>query len=441
MPPGSARVEIWKGYSYYPVVLQARIAAGQTAKAEAVLQRAVDMPKCGWQSSDVHLHPDRATPESDHRVVQVMSAEDVELGYIGTPRTAKGYGIASLYGEGRYQIVSGREITTPNLGHINFFMTESLIAMLRNGPAPSGTPLSAMYDQVREVRGAMQHNHGGYGMEIWADVVLGKSDWVELGQFGGYRPAIGQAGYYALLNSGYRYPIAGGSDWPTCRAFGDSRTYIADGSKPGFPTATGRLLDGQAFVTSGPLLFLTVEGKGPGSNIELSGDAPRRVQVVARALSPEFPIETIEIVQDGKVVANSRAPGEVYQKELKATLTVGPSSWIAARSTGAGYSYAHTNPVWIYRNGLAPFRKEALSEVGRARCFSLLSRAARSLSAAAHFRDSRQLEIVASDEAGPIDHGTPERPRQVDRQQIQPRPLGDHFAGAASSNPLLTLVC
>src|SRR5262245_59270244 len=143
LPPGIARIEIWKGYSYYPVILQARIVSGQAAKAEAVLKRALDMPKHGWQSSDVHLHPDRSSPESDHRVVQVLSAEDVELGYIGTPRTPKGYGIASHYAEGRYQIVSGREITTPNLGHINFFMTDSLIPMLRTGPAPAGTPLAA----------------------------------------------------------------------------------------------------------------------------------------------------------------------------------------------------------------------------------------------------------------------------------------------------------
>ena len=180
LPTGIARVEIWKGYSYYPIVLQAKIALGQTTKAEAVLQRAVDMPRYGWQSSDVHLHPDRATPESDHRVVQVLSAEDIELGYIGTPRTAKGYGINSLYSEGRYQVVSGREITTPNLGHINFFMVDNLIPMLRNGSSPPGTPLAAMYDQVRDAHGAMQHNHGGYGMEIYADVVMGKSDWVEL---------------------------------------------------------------------------------------------------------------------------------------------------------------------------------------------------------------------------------------------------------------------
>jgi hypothetical protein len=128
-----------------------------------------------------------------------------------------------------------------------------------------------------------------------------------------------------LLNSGYRYPMAGGSDWPTCRAWGDSRTYIADGSRPGFPTATGRLLDGQAFVTSGPLLFLTVDGKGPGADIELSGAAPRQVAVVARAMSAEVPLKSVEIVQDGKVVVNWHG-AEIYQKELEATLTVGASS-------------------------------------------------------------------------------------------------------------------
>ncbi len=363
LPPGSARVEVWKGYSYYQSIGDAEILPDKTTTYDVVLERVINMPRYGWHSLDTHLHFDRSDAGNDHRIAQLLAAEDVELGHILTVQSAKGFGPASIYAEGPYSMASGREATSPALGHVNLLLIDQLIPAVRNSPSPArNIPLASIYDQTIEAKGALQHDHGGYGQEIYADVVLGKSDLVELLQFGLYRPEIGLDGYYLLLNSGFRYPLAGGSDYPVCRTMSDSRTFVVDGPQTSFPTAMGRLLKGETFATSGPLLFLSVEGKGPGMDIEYKGSTARTVSVEARAVSGDLPFDTLEIVQDGKVAAEWHGAA-TFQRELKTKIPLDASSWIVARCSGPNTVHAHTNPVWVYFNGLAPFKKEAATEL------------------------------------------------------------------------------
>ena len=69
------------------------------------------------------------------------------------------------------------------------------------------------------------HAHGGYALEIWADLVQRATNGVELLQFGIYR-GIGLEGWYHVLNAGFRFPGVGASDYPACRKLGDCRTYV-----------------------------------------------------------------------------------------------------------------------------------------------------------------------------------------------------------------------
>ena len=366
VPAGITRIEVTKGYSYYPALAEVNIQEGQASSYDVTLQRVVDMSASGWHSMDTHLHFDRSNPASDTEILQMLSAEDIELGAILTVASAKGWGMKSLNSQGRYSIVSGREATSAGLGHVNMILFNELPAAVRNTPAPArGFPLASIYDQDVEAGGFLQHDHAGYGQEIYADAVLGKSDAVELIQFGLYRPEIGRDGYYQLLNSGFRYPMLGGSDYPVCRTMSDSRTYVADGNTPSFPAAIGRLIRGESFATSGPLLFLSVNGKGPGSSIEYSGDGQQTVNLQVRAVSGELPFDSLEIVQDGRVVSEWRGMEPVFQKELKTSLKVSASSWIAARCSGPHTVHAHTNPVWIYFNGKALYQAEAVRELER----------------------------------------------------------------------------
>src|SRR6266849_2535284 len=364
LPAGPARIEVRKGYGYHTAIGEVEIAPGKTTDYEIGVQRVIDMPRYGWHTLDTHLHFDRGEAVGDHRIAQLLAAEDVQLGHILAARSGKGFGMGSLYSESTCSMVCGREATSAGLGHVNLLLIDDLIPAVRTTPSPSANvPLASIYEQALAAKGAMQHDHGGYGQEIYADAVLGKSDLVELLQFGLYRPEIGLDGYYLLLNSGFRYPLGGASDYPVCRTMSDSRMYLADGPRPSFPTAMGRLLKGEAFATSGPLLFLSVDGKGPGSDIEYSGSAPREVNVQVRAVSGDLPFDTLEIVQDGKVVGEWSGQKPAFRRELKAKLRLSASSWIAARCSGPNTVHAHTNPVWVYFNGQAPFKAEAAGEL------------------------------------------------------------------------------
>ena len=370
LPPGIARIEVSKGYAYYPAIAEVKVEDGRTSTYDVILQRVIDMPAAGWHSTDTHLHFDRANPAADANILQLLSAEDIEFGHILTIQSAKGWAMNSLNSLGRYAIVSGREATSPGLGHVNMLLFSEPPPAVRNEMhPPPGFPLAALYDQVLAAGGAMQHDHAGYGQEIYADAVLGKSDAVELIQFGLYRPAIGLDGYYLLLNSGFRYPLLGASDYPVCRTMSDSRTFVADGAAPSFPTTVGRILRGQSFATSGPLLLLSVNGQGPGSNIAYAGNLPQSVTVKVEAASGELPFDTLEVIQNGKVVAEWHGEA-VFRKELKTTLKLDASSWIAARCSGPQTVHAHTNPVWIYFNGQPPFQPDAARELAsRIRAF------------------------------------------------------------------------
>src|SRR5258708_31050346 len=364
LPAGPARIEVRKGYGYHTAIGEVDIAPGKTTDYEIVVQRVIDMPRYGWHTLDTHLHFDRGEAEGDHRIAQLLAAEDVQLGHILAAGSGRGFGMSSIYSESIYSMVSGREATSAGLGHVNLLLIDDLIPAIRATPSPSpNVPLASIYEQALAAKGAMQHDHGGYGQEIYADAVLGKSDLVELLQFGLYRPAIGLDGYYLLLNSGFRYPLGGGSDYPVCRTMSDSRMYVADGARTSFPTAMGRLLKGEAFATSGPLLFLSVDGKGPGSDIEYAGIAAREVNVQVRADSGDLPFDTLEIVQDGKVVGEWSGQKPAFRRELKAKLRLSASSWIAARCSGPNTVHAHTNPVWVYFKGQAPFKPEAAGEL------------------------------------------------------------------------------
>ena len=71
------------------------------------------------------------------------------------------------------------------------------------------------------------------------------------------------------------------------------------------------LRGGRTFVTNGPLLFLTVNGQGPGATVR--GADPLKVEV--RAVS-RVPFERVEIVLNGAVVAEQSA---VNRREAAST--------------------------------------------------------------------------------------------------------------------------
>ena len=107
---------------------------------------------------------------------------------------------------------------------------------------------------------------------------------------------------------------------------------------------------GRAVVTNGPLLELTVNGQEPGAVLD-APVAEGRARVVFHR-----PIEQLEIIANGEVVAARAGDGAATELTLPFTLDTSESTWIAARASSPKIENepdirAHTNPVYVLRGG------------------------------------------------------------------------------------------
>jgi hypothetical protein len=113
-----------------------------------------------------------------------------------------------------------------------------------------------------------------YG-EIAADIVLDKLDAIEIFGFAAAPDGPRIRDWYRFLNCGYQVPAVGGTDKMSAGTpLGAVRTYarLASDAPFGFDAWADAVRSGRTFVTSGPLLELSVEGEGPGGQLRL----PRR---------------------------------------------------------------------------------------------------------------------------------------------------------------------
>ena len=117
---------------------------------------------------------------------------------------------------------------------------------------------------------------------------------------------------------------------------------------------------GRTFLSGGPIITLTVDGAEIGDTLRLS--APGTVEVEATAESI-FPIHTLEIVQEGRVVASTGKAQGARRLHLRAKIAINGNSWLAARCAGPDYTalphhdawnrglFAHTSPIYLAVGG------------------------------------------------------------------------------------------
>ena len=389
VPAGSVRIEVWKGFEYVPKTLTTQAAAGQTREIELTLTHSVPMPKLGYWSGDPHIHMSREDGGDERVILDLMEAEDIHFstvlayneppgsyaGLMGkmTSPQLRGLGRRSILTRGDYAIVSAQEYRSRTYGHINLFMLDRLVLEGQLLNADNWPLFGHVAHNARESGGIAFYAHGGYAKEIYADVVQGNVDGVELLQFGVYR-GIGLIDWYRMLNCGFRVPAIGASDYPACRKLGDCRTYVympPAADRPQVLTIDAWLrgmADGRSFFTTGPILLLEVDGKKPGDGIEKQGNGPHKVTVHLRVRSEVAPVTNVQLVVNGRIfkeveVGADEGVGRWLEFNERVELT--ESAWIAARAfslspLGTPDAEAHTNPVHVYVNGRAPYDDESL---------------------------------------------------------------------------------
>ncbi len=382
VPAGPVRIEVWKGFEFRPETLSTFAATGSTHDLQLAIARTVPMAAEGWHSGDPHLHFTRASDADDALIFDLLEAEDIRLGtilcyndtgsYPGlmpeliTPQL-RGLGTRSIRQRGDYQIVSGQEYRNAVFGHINLFMRDSLVLDGQQLDPNLGPMFGKLGAETRDQGGYAFHAHGGYGLEIWADLVQGATSGVELLQFGIYR-GIGLEGWYHVLNAGFRFPGVAACDYPACRKLGDCRTYVHLDGPLNCADWLRAAAEGRSFMTSGPLLLLEVDGRHPGDTITTNDAKPLATKARLRVRSETAPVTTVQLIVGGRVARELSLPataGVGQWIELDEPLELAESTWIAARAfskskSGAADAESHTNPVYVNLNGKMPYHESDL---------------------------------------------------------------------------------
>lgn len=383
VPEGTTRIEVWKGFEYAPRQANAEVRADQQTSIEVSLDRTLDAASHGYWSGDPHLHFPRGNDAEDAMIFDLLTAEDIRYGVIMCYNETNAYsgamaqlvmpqfrglGRRSIATRGAQHIISGQEYRNNVYGHLNLFLRDDLVAPGERYDPNHWPVFGIVGRETQQFGGFAVHAHGGYAQEIYADLVQRATNGVELLQFGIYR-GIGLPAWYNVLNCGFRFPAVGASDYPACRKLGDCQTYVFSNNEPTVEQWLAGLAVGRSFVSTGPVVLLEVENERPGGAIELTGSGPHRLQARLRARCEVTPITHLQLIAGGKVVRQIEVPrdeGVGRWLELSDTIETGSSTWIAARAfsqspSGSPDAESHTNPVYVYVDGRAPYDENALN--------------------------------------------------------------------------------
>lgn len=364
LPVGEVLVEISKGFEYRPVRERLQIRP-DTRSLDLTLARWIDLRAQGWVTADTHVHflsPSTALLESQAEGVNLVNLMAAQFGDLfANVGDLPGGTLTSRDGE--HLVWLGTENREHLLGHISLLhgRGKPVFPLSSGGPATSyfGDPLrlslAEWADACRQREGLVIAPHfPNPPGEIAADIVTGRIDGVEMWPRGtGFGFPFQE--WYRYLNCGYRLPAVGGTDKMSAGTpVGANRTYAYLGDHEfTFEHWAAAVRSGNTFCSAGPLLFFEVEGRPPGSEISLGEeDATLAFRVEAKS---SHPVNRVEIVCNGRVVASVEEPGGKLTLDLSDRLTIRGPGWLAARClsmapASATWPFAlaaHTSPVYL----------------------------------------------------------------------------------------------
>ena len=379
LPVGSYELVVTRGIEFHVYHGKFEVKKDQTSKVNIALERYADMPKAGWYSGDGHIHVTRDQVD-DQAIWGFVAAEDVhvgnllQMGNINTTyfKQPKEWGKASRFERDGHFIVSGQEDPrTGQMGHTIHYNIQR--------PVHLKTEDYFMYDRVFEdiktqggisgfahlgwVGGGGQNGTAGEGQMIRGLALLapfGLVNFIEVLQGG----RLFDTAWYRLLNLGYHVTPDAGTDWPYSDFPGVVRHYVKLDGPLNLDAWFASFKAGHLFVTNGPLLEFTVNGRQMGEEIHVKRGT--RLDIVASAqLNPDLDkLDRMELVVLGDVAATESAQGK-DKVAMKTQLVADRSMWVAVRAYGGRHdprnmTVAHTTPVYVVVDDEPTWKAEAV---------------------------------------------------------------------------------
>jgi hypothetical protein len=161
--------------------------------------------------------------------------------------------------------------------------------------------------------------------------------------------------YYHYLNCGFRLAASAGSDKMSLNPpLGSARTYVKTNGPLSYTAWVQGIKAGRTFISTGPLLTFSVNGKEAGSTLRI---APGTVKVKATAKSIE-PYDVLELIHNGKVVYSVKPSGPDFNAAIDRDVQLERGGWIALRAHGKKMLpfgatwwqqpvFAHTSPIYL----------------------------------------------------------------------------------------------
>jgi hypothetical protein len=369
VPPGAYTLAVSKGFEYLQQSIPLSVTASGGLTRDVKLDRWIDMPARGWYSSDDHIHL-RRSPGDDPAIARWLAAEDVHVGNLlqmgdfwATYFTQYAFGSTGRYQEiGRLITPGQEEPRTPEIGH-TISLGASQFVRFRS----DYYSFDRLFDRVHALGGLTGFAHQGISFHGYRGMVLntlrGKNDFLEVAQFCVPEGPLALEHYYMFLDLGIRLTALAGSDFPWCgrgpaynlpgpplAQIGNARFYTYVGGPLSFESWFAALKAGHTFVTTGPMVFLTVDGHMPGDTIDVAPGTRVRIHAEALGHATQVPLSSLEIIGHGLVLARADGRGAArLATDLEVPVEHG--LWIAARAQAGTAQVAHTTPVYVTVKG------------------------------------------------------------------------------------------
>ena len=396
LPPGRYTVETWKGPEWSVGRAEVTVSNGAVARAAIRMSRIMELPRAGWWGGDVHVHMNygghyRNTPANLKRQAQAEGLHVVENLIVNKEQRVPDIaywqpGVDSVSSRD-FVLAHAEEFHTSYWGHSallglqDYFVLPNYVGYA-NTAAASLWPMNADVFDIARSQGAI----AGYvhpfdskpdpfdrkeaiRYEMPIDVALGKLDYFEVMGYSDH--LITSEFWYRLLNCGFRIPAAAGTDaFPNYASLrgppGLVRVYARTDGPLEHRAWLGAIRAGRTFVTNSAIVgvgWRAVDGptgrradgrwNGIGDSLSLpAGDHSLQVRVTMRS---NVPMDHLELVSNGKVVASVALTGDRTRADTVVTVDAGSSSWFVVRAWADRptlpvldlYPFASTSPFYV----------------------------------------------------------------------------------------------
>jgi TolB protein len=381
VPAGAVTIQVTHGLEYRAERDSVDVAAGAAVTRVIRLRRLLALP--GWTAGDLHVHMNygghyRATPATLAAQARAEGLSVVENLIVNkedrVPDVSYFTGRPDPVSTSDLLILHDQEFHTSWWGHLGLLGLSDHV-LLPGYSGYAGTPAASLYPDNATVA-ELAHRQGGLvgyvhpfdfdpdpadsttplTDELPVDVALGRVDYYEAVGFSDHLAS--NRVWYRLLNCGFRLPAGAGTDAMTNFAslrgpVGTNRVYVQSAAPLDRARWYSALRAGKSFATNGPLLQFSLATAGVGGELALpAGHHALAAKVTLRSL---VPVDHLQIIGDGAVVADLPLTGDRTALDTTVTVTVSRSGWYLLRAYSDQaeepvldiYPFATTSPIYV----------------------------------------------------------------------------------------------